>query len=171
MNDLATRFLNEILSPGLDEFCAFDRIPHSPDATRFLLAIAIQESDLRHRAQLGQIRTSALAKPGPARGWWHFERGGHVVGVLNHPRTEDLAKLWGNRCWVDPNSNTVWRALEGHDRLAVGFARMLVWTSPNKLPDTEASGWQQYAHELWLPGKPHRDRWKKSWADASEAVF
>ena len=51
----------------------------SPQARAMLKAIALQESRFEHRKQIG----------GPARGFWQFEQGGGVRGVLNHPYSRE----------------------------------------------------------------------------------
>lgn len=155
-------FAETILYPGLDILAAETGIPPKRAAARFLLAIALQESKLLHRYQIG----SRPDRPGPARGWWQFERGGGVHGVLTHKATKKAAAAWCRFCRVNPEEHAVWRALEGHDLLAVGFARLLVWTSPQALPQTEQSAWVQYAHELWRPGKPHPATWPEHWRTA-----
>src|SRR5690606_38643231 len=54
----------------------------SDRATVMLLAIGLQESRFEHRRQI----------KGPARGFWQFERGRGVRGVLTHPATAALAR-------------------------------------------------------------------------------
>ncbi|WP_199533145.1 hypothetical protein [Thiopseudomonas alkaliphila] len=46
----------------------------SKKAVVMMLAIGLQESRFIHRRQI----------KGPARGFWQFEKGGGVYGVLNH---------------------------------------------------------------------------------------
>ena len=47
-----------------------------------MYAIALQESRFTHRRQIG----------GPARGFWQFERGGGVRGVMTHPSSARYAR-------------------------------------------------------------------------------
>lgn len=46
-----------------------------------MLAIGLQESRLQHRRQNG----------GPARGFWQFEKGGGVKGILFHETAQERA--------------------------------------------------------------------------------
>jgi hypothetical protein len=159
-------FYTEILDPGLDWLAEFAGAPkRSTYADVMLLAIAQQESGLKHRAQV----ISTGAKAGPARGWWQFERGGGVVGVLTHPQTKDLAGRVCEACYVPRESYAVWRCLEGHDRLAAAFARLLLWTDPAPLPETSMEGWHEY-QAVWRPGRPHPTTWPGNWMRAAEAL-
>ena len=58
-------FLTSVIRPGLAVLADASALRvQSPEAEVLLLAIATQESALRHRTQVG----------GPARGHWQFER-------------------------------------------------------------------------------------------------
>jgi len=151
-------FLAEVLDPGLAWLAGLGGPPVTPAARRMLLAIAMQESGLRHRAQVPVDH---------AHGWWQFERGGGVTGVLRHPATAKLASACCAAAVVEPEPAAVWRALEGHDRLATAFARLLLWTDPHPLPATEAEGWDCYLR-LWRPGKPRPAEWPENWRAADE---
>lgn len=131
----------------------------SPDAIRFLVAIAWQESRGMHRRQL---------EGGPARGYWMFEVAG-VSGVLTHHKSSAHAEAMLTRlCYSVRTPYGVQSALEHNDTLAAGFARLLVWTLPNPLPKTEADAWAQYL-AAWRPGKPHPQTWAQAWAVAMKA--
>jgi hypothetical protein len=135
-------------------------IPHTPAAERLLLAIAIQETSLLHRRQV----------PVPhAMGWWQFERGGGVAGVLAHPATQRTARAVCAALRVDPLASTVHPALEHNDLLACCFARLLLRSDPRALPDDQAGGWQCYMRN-WRPGKPHPHRWDDAWRGAETAL-
>jgi hypothetical protein len=125
------------------------------DAERMLLAIAPQESGLRHRVQVG----------GPARGLWQFERGGGVAGVLRHPSTQAHANRVCASLLYEPYADIVYDALADNDILAACFARLLLFSDPHSLPTTEADAWAVYLR-TWRPGKPHPDRWPANWAIA-----
>ena len=158
-------FYEEILDPGLRLLSEFAGAPRrSRAADVILLSIAQQESGLKHRAQI--IKGG---NPGPARGWWQFERGGGVVGVLTHPQTADLAARLCESCNVPREASAIWRCLEGHDRLSAAFARLLLWTDPAPLPETPAEGWDAYLR-TWRPGKPHPSVWQAHWQRATEAL-
>jgi hypothetical protein len=160
----ARRFRDEILGPGLAALWAEGGPQPTTAASIMLLAIALQESGLRSRYQV-----LPQGSPGPARGWWQFERGGGVRGVLGHPRAGPLALALCERYGVRPTEDAMWRAIEGHDGLAVGLARLLLWTDPAPMPTSEADGWQCYLR-CWRPGKPHPATWAGHWRTASAAV-
>lgn len=156
-------FRSHILHPGLERLYHLGGPRPSDAAERLLLAIAAQESGLRHRYQ---VLSSGSA--GPARGWWQFEAGG-VAGVMRHPATATLARALCDHAWVAWDQSAIWRALEGHDELAVGLARLLVWSDPAPLPDRAPAGWSYYLR-TWRPGKPHPETWWAHWERAATAV-
>ena len=133
----------------------------SPEARVLLLAISGQESGLAHRRQV----------KGPARGLWQFEEGGGVRGVLNHPSTRVAAAALCKAQGVSANPASVYLQLELDDILAAGFARLLLFTLPQRLPElgNVSMGWKQYL-DAWRPGKPHIDRWPKCYAAAMQAA-
>lgn len=140
----------------------------SPEAVVMLLAIGLQESRLQHRRQL----VGSPPRPaGPATGFWQFERGGGVVGVLQHRASRDHALTLCAARSVEPVSQSVWQALQHDDVLAAGFARLLLWTDPHRLPalgDGQAA-WDLYIR-TWRPGKPHRQTWDALYQQALEAL-
>lgn len=136
----------------------------SPEATALLLAIGLQESRFQHRRQVG----------GPARGFWQFERGGGVAGVLAHPASRphlDVA-LSSLRYGTDLDSAGLYALIEHNDVLAAVIARLLLWTDYRPLP-AEAAGpdasWSAYVRN-WRPGKPHRNTWDAFHAEAWRRV-
>ncbi|MBH1688918.1 hypothetical protein I5U86_00430 [Stenotrophomonas maltophilia] len=133
----------------------------SPEARVMLLAISGQESGLKVRRQ----------QPGPARGLWQFEQGGGVRGVLNHPSTRAAAALLCGARGVTATPAAVYAQLEQDDILAAGFARLLLFTLPKRLPPigNVSVAWAQYL-DAWRPGKPHIDRWPRNYRAAVEAV-
>lgn len=143
----------DVLPPGLQ----------SPQADAMLLAIALQESACVHRKQV----------KGPAKGFWQFEAGGGVKGVLTHPassqqaRTALVALCYSGSLTV-PQIHT---ALEHNDVLACVFARLLLYTLPSPLPlkHQAKEGWRQYI-SAWRPGKPHPDTWDGHYARAWSLV-
>ncbi|MGL0786545.1 hypothetical protein ABN182_07700 [Xanthomonas translucens pv. undulosa] len=132
----------------------------SPPARTLLLAIALQESNLAHRHQVG----------GPAHGLWQFETGG-VRGVLTHSASQRRARALCDLHGSAPTVAAVYDALEHDDVLAAGFARLLLWTLPLALPaiGDEQGAWEQYI-DAWRPGQPHRDRWASVYPLAVRAV-
>ncbi len=129
-----------LLSPGMN----------SLPARAMLLAIGLQESSFTARVQNG----------GPAHGYWQFEQGGGVTGVLRHPVSRGSAVfVCGNR-GIAAVPRDVYKAVINDDVLACCFARLLLYTLPGKLPaqNQREEGWQQYL-EAWRPGAPHRSTW------------
>lgn len=145
---LSTRYLMNRVLPA-----AFSLLPpkmFSPQAEVMLLAIGWQESRFAHRRQIG----------GPAVGWWQFERGGGVRGVLEHPDSKDHAAAVCEALCYPPEPAAVYAALADNDVLACAFARLLLYTHPDPLPDLgDADGAWNYYLALWRPGKPRRETW------------
>lgn len=132
----------------------------SPEATAMLLAIGLQESKFAARRQLPK---------GPARGFWQFERAGGVEGVLTHPDTWKPVRQVLNALSYPPEADSYacHTALEHNDVLAVCFARLLLWTLPERLPrrlEIDVA-WNQYLR-AWRPGKPHPETWPDNYAAA-----
>lgn len=154
--DLAT-VQREILSP------AYDLLPvamNSYRASIMLLSIGLQESRFVYRKQIG----------GPGRGFWQFEKGGGVRGVLTHSSTTSLAELVCSARGIEADENVVYNSLASDDILAACFARMLLWTDPKSLPNDDAGGWALYAR-TWRPGKPHPETWGKFYEQSKQAVM
>lgn len=145
--------ISEILNPGLAQLpLAMD----SPKARVMLLAIGQQESKFEHRYQV----LNGGGK-GPARGFWQFERGGGVNGVMNHHATTGHAFRLCQERGVPWDTSSIWAKLETDDLLACGFARLLLYSDPKPLPaiDDVNAAWDLYAERTWRPGKPHRGTW------------
>ena len=156
---------------GLDDIIAKAYLPaieiikvrDSDEARVMILAIGLQESRFEHRRQMGN---------GPATGFWQFERGGGVRGVLQHSASKNKAiSLCTNR-GVSPEPRAAWTALQHDDVLAAGFARLLLLTDPRALPAiTDPVGaWECYIRN-WRPGKPHIETWGKFHKWAVEALL
>lgn len=141
----------------------------SKEARLMLLAIGLQESRFQHRRQL----VGNPPRPtGPATGFWQFERGGGVVGVLQHRASRDHALTLCAARGVEPVSQSVWQALQHDDVLAAGLARLLLWTDPRRLPAIgDADGaWDLYIR-TWRPGKPHRGTWNDLYNQAMAVML
>jgi len=122
----------------------------TPEARAMLTAIGLQESAFAARRQ---------ADDGPARGFWQFEPAG-VRAVLNHrasqPHIVAALVTLGYSALADTSS----RAIEHNDVLACVYARLLVWTHPQRLPrQGERAYAQEYYLWLWRPGRPRLDKW------------
>ena len=133
----------------------------SKKAVVMMLAIGLQESRFIHRRQI----------KGPARGFWQFEHGGGVLGVLNFHSTHDLAKHIALERIGTADRGAIYCALEHDDVLAAAFARLLLWTDPRSLPElgNAQAAWDLYLR-TWRPGKPHRHTWDALYRQALKAV-
>ena len=133
----------------------------SPEAHAMLLAIGLQETGFLERRQL---------EGGPARGLWQFERGGGTAGVLSHPDSKPHAmKVLRELHYPEPAVAAVHVALEHNDILAAAFARLLLWTLPDRLPKRGQPwvAWAQYL-KAWRPGEPRRATWSAYYTRAWE---
>lgn len=138
----------------------------SPLARRFMLAIALQESGLKHRRQVSADGT----ENGPASSYWQFEKGGGCKGVLTHRVTAPIIRQVLEQFDVEPNALALWEAMRYHDIVAACCARLLIYTLPGKLPETATDGWAQYL-DGWRPGKPHPATWAGHWATATAVAM
>lgn len=143
---------------------AFSLLPErmdSPEARTMLLAIGLQESRFEYRKQIG----------GPARGFWQFEEGGGVRGVLNHPASSNHAARACGALQYAPVVPTVYFAIADNDVLALCFARLLLFTLPKPLPRRGdwKEGFDQYL-QAWRPGRPRPDTWRGFFERSWEAV-
>ena len=158
------RLLKTAILPAMDELATLG-IPASVPAARLMLAIALQESGLRHRRQV----VAGGAEAGPASSFWQFEQGGGCRGVLTHHASgARMAKICEGYN-VQPTPGGLWEAMRYNDIVAAAAARLLVYTLPKGLPETADEGWAQYI-SAWRPGKPHPETWAGHWATASASV-
>lgn len=130
----------------------------SPAASAMLLAIGLQESKFLARRQGGG---------GPARGFWQFETGG-IAGVLKHPSSSAyINKILFFLRYNGANAVYCTSLVEDNDTLACVFARLLLWTLPDKLrgKDDPGGAWEQYI-KGWRPGKPVLESWGSNYAEA-----
>lgn len=126
-----------------------------------MLAIGLQESRFTHRQQIG----------GPARGFWQFEKGGGVKGVLRHHSTAEYARAVCSARDVLADESAVYARLDQDDVLAAAFARLLLWTDPKAIPalgDVDQA-WNLYIR-TWRPGKPHPQTWNGLYSRAMESA-
>ena len=157
------RLLRTAIIPALSDLAALG-IQDAPDARRFLMAIALQESALRYRRQVVGGK-----EVGPASSYWQFERGGGCRGVLTHRRVGDkMVSICRDYC-IEPTEAGLWEAMRYQDIVAAAAARLLIYTLPSALPTTAAEGWRQYL-DAWRPGKPHPATWPGHWATADKTV-
>lgn len=158
------RLLKTAIIPALDELSTLG-IPYSPIASRFLLSIALQESALLNRRQVG----AGGVENGPASSFWQFEQGGGCKGVLTHKAVAAKMMTICASYNVAPTPAALWEAMRYQDIVAAAAARLLVYTLPGGLPMTADDGWKQYL-SAWRPGKPHSDTWAKNWDLATATV-
>lgn len=124
----------------------------SPQVQRILLAIAGQESGWRDREQVN----------GPARGFWQFERGGAVHGVMQHAATVVELRRCCASLEIEFNEYVLYEAVAWNDSLAYAMARLLLWSDPAPLPDMQDELWELYLR-CWRPGNPKPLAWAGNW--------
>lgn len=158
-----SKLLKTAIIPALSELESAG-IKDSFEARRFLLAIALQESRLRHRRQV-----VGTAETGPAASYWQFERGGGCRGVLTHKAvSQRMRQVCADYC-IEQTEQGLWEAMRYQDIVAACAARLLIYTLPSALPTSEPDGWQQYI-DAWRPGKPHPQTWAANWEMADKAA-
>lgn len=124
----------------------------TPKAKAMMYAIGMQEGD--------KFTVRRQYNDGPARGFWQFEQGGGVRGVLTHAATKHHAKAILDQLQYNDYPTTVWNALEHNDILAMAFARLNLWWAAGALPEPgDYDGSWAYYINTWRPGKPHRSTW------------
>jgi len=149
--------INNVITPGL---ALLPEKMNTPEAVAMLLSIGQQESRFEHRKQIN----------GPARGFYQFEKGGGVRGVLRHPATRHTIQSVISRLGI--NADECYDCLATDDALATVFARLLLYTHPKPLPSLESDpeeSWRYYL-QTWRPGKPHRETWDQFRIDAVNAI-
>lgn len=135
-------------------------------ARLLVLAIAGQESEWRHRRQIG----------GPARSFWQGEQSGGMILAIHHAATAGFAARVFQALeigepslgsWVRPGDHTVYEAIAWHDVLAATLARLLLWTDPAALPAVgDVNGAWAYYQRTWRPGAPHPELWPARYGTA-----
>ena len=140
-------FVRNALDPAL---MLLPQTMDTKPARAMMVAIALQESRIQHRKQIN----------GPARGYWQFEMGGGIAGVLSHPASRPHIQRVCEELDYDPHAGDCYNAVAHNDILACCFARLLLYTLPQLLPvrSDPDGGWDQYI-AAWRPGRPHRDTW------------
>lgn len=130
----------------------------SREAEVMLVAIALQESRIQHRVQVG----------GPAHGFWQFESGGGVKGVLTHPSSAQTARAMCSELNFNADQATVYAKIVDNDMLACVIARLLLFTDPKPLPAvSDMNGSWAYYKRNWRPGRPHPETWAGFHAQAN----
>jgi hypothetical protein len=158
------RLLLTAIRPALADL-ASGGIQDTPAARRMLLAIALQESGLRHRRQV----TASGEEDGPAASFWQFEKGGGCKGVLTHHASAKHMRWVCTEYNIEPTAQGMWDAMRYNDIVAASAARLLLYTLPQALPVNAAEGWDQYI-AAWRPGRPHPEKWAECWAIAERVA-
>lgn len=149
--------LDLVIDPGLR---LLPERMNTHEARVMMLAIGMQESRFSHRRQIS----------GPARGFFQFEKGGGVAGVLAHASTKRIIDPILKKLHIE--GRNCYEAIVYNDALASVFCRLLLWTHPKALPSLSSEpgeSWQYYL-DTWRPGKPHRHTWDGFLLEAREAV-
>jgi len=161
-------FLRRVMRPAAAWAEMEAGVRTSPEAMRFLLAIAGQESECTHRYQV-----LASGNPGPARSFYQGEAmGGMILCVTSRTLDAKITAAGRRLCEaasVRPEAAHIWRAIEGHDGLAHGLARLLVLSDPAPLPARQEEAWRYYLR-TWRPGAPRPEKWPRHWQAAGIAV-
>jgi len=155
---------------------AFPLLPPKMDtvqARAMLIAIALQESRLVHRAQLvGGAAEWWHSMDPPAHSYYQFE----VVSIrlmLQHSIARPLLipALSALDYPIDA-PGIIHEAVRDNDILATILARALLRTVPEALPEQreQQRGWEQYLW-AWRPGKPHPETWAENWRKAWTVVL
>jgi hypothetical protein len=160
---------NTLIRPICEHMASTYRIAGGAPVEAMIVAIGLQESRFTARDQLEVIDGALVpGAVGPATGFWQFERGGGVRGVMRHASSRAIAQEMAQQAGVGWDETTIWTVFtrpEG-DELACAFARLLLLTDPQPLPaaldQSEETAWQYYLRN-WRPGKPHRGTWGAFW--------
>jgi hypothetical protein len=152
------KILENFILPGLG---LLPERMDTPEARAMLLAIGLQESRFEHRKQV----------KGPARSFWQFELSG-INGVLTHKATSMLIKDVCKSLVIEPFQADCYEAITYNDPLACCFARLLLWTLPDKLAGrySPATSWLQYL-SAWRPGKPRLETWETNFNAAWAGIY
>jgi hypothetical protein len=153
-------FYTYVLSPGLVRMSRVCDIPMSFESAVLLMAIAGTESNWTDRLQFG----------GPARSFLMFERNG-VMALMQHPVSEPLLQKLADSLEISFATAILHEAVAWCDPLAVGMARLLLWTDARQLP--ALGDWDLaylYYERNWKPGKPDLARFQDRYATALRIV-
>jgi hypothetical protein len=178
--------LTGIIRPVLSYLWTEHRVPNGPGAEAMMLAIAMQEGRIGgtfHRDQV--VEGKPPGQVGPATGLWQCERGGGVVGVMQHASSAAIAQRVVEAAGVAWDRDAIWRAFtkpEG-DQLAAAFARLLLFTDAAALPPATMEAGPlafQYYLRNWRPGAWTRGneaqraaigaKWGRNWGEALGVV-
>jgi hypothetical protein len=155
-------FNTRVLVPGLvlvHEVCG---IPVTPEAQCLLLAIAGTETNWDERVQ---YLASQLG-----RSYFQFEPNG-VHALMDHPVSKPLLLKLCDTLDIPKSPVLVHEAVAWCDPLAVGMARLLLWTDAEALPKLGSWGLAGLYYERnWKPGKPDLARFRDCYATALRII-
>jgi hypothetical protein len=158
-----------LIRPAVDDIAERFGAYGGPAPAALMVAIGGQESKFQARDQLEMQNGVLVAgRPGPAMGFWQFEKNGGVAGVMTHPASRAAARYYADACGVEFDREKIWLELgkPSGDELAAAFARLLLLTDPQPLPmprpENEQVAWEYYVR-CWKPGKPHPEFWAANW--------
>jgi hypothetical protein len=131
-------------------------------ARHLMLTIALTESALRYRQQIG----------GPASGLYQFETNGGCAEFESARRLALFRRAARDLHLPVERRATAAALRHGADVLAAIMARALLWLDPAPLPEVGEDVGVAYRYYLrrWRPGKPSPRRFTASYAVASEAT-
>lgn len=162
----AREFLARIVDPGM-QFLAYALGPNdftarpTPEVRSMLLSTAGQESLWQFRRQIN----------GPARGFWQFEKGGALRGVMHHHATQArVQKICASLC-IHLDEGSLFEAIAWNDHLATAMARLLLFTDAAPLPTVgeQETAWQIYLRN-WRPGRPRPETWPNRYQESCAAL-
>lgn len=163
MSAIAPRtFLVAAILPALD---LLPTSMTSVEAKAMLLAIALQETELKARRQEVYSQTKKAWIDGPARSYWQFELGG-LAGVLRHPATQAHAARFVEALgYADTTPPQLLDIMVYDSVLAAGMARLnLFWDAaplPRRADGPEVA--YLYYDRTWRPGKKRPQDWPPNW--------
>ena len=138
----------------------------SPEARAILVAIALQETALRHRYQVG-VPEKGLREGKFGFGLWQFELP-QVGLILRHPVVGPLAQnVLATLVYEpgDPPHERIHAAMEHNDILQCAFSRLLLWPDAAPLPKRDdVQGSLATYLRVWKPGRPRPLDWPHNYA-------
>ena len=141
-----SRALKNVVDPGL---ALLPEKMNTPESVVMLLTIGQQESRFQFRRQVR----------GPAHGFYQFESGGGVHGVLTHKASRPY--IYPILESLEVNETELYDSIVYNDALATVCARLLLYTDPRPLPALNTDPGESWSYYIrnWRPGKPHRQTW------------
>lgn len=129
----------------------------SPEAKVILLSIGLQESEFKHRIQMGG---------GPAHSFWQEEPNG-IRAVMRNEITKPYLQRVCNSLGVDFNLDDIYEEVTHNDILGCVIARLLLYADPHPLPKVgDSNGAWAYYLAIWRPGKPRPQDWPDNYKEA-----